>query len=161
PQGSYINVPIGSLPGCASAITPFGSCAGSANTYDDWVQYNFPAVPCGVSIELVVQAGNTVFTEDCGGMFPATTGIITLPCPVNPITVNDRVVCSGTPFAAVNFPPQGITYTWTNDNPAIGLPANGTGDIPAFTTPISPNQTLANITVSYDGLTETFSYTAL
>ncbi|AYL95640.1 gliding motility-associated C-terminal domain-containing protein [Mucilaginibacter celer] len=25
------------------------------------------------------------------------------------------------------------TYTWTNDNPAIGLPANGNGDIPAFT----------------------------
>ena len=161
PQGSFINVPIGSLPGCASAITPFGSCAGSANTYNDWVQYSFPAVPCGVNIELVVQAGNTVFTEDCGGMFPATTGIITLPCPLNPITVDDQVVCSGTPFAAVNFPPQGVVYSWTNDNLAIGLPANGTGDIPAFTTPIGVNQIVANITVSYDGLTTIFSYTAL
>ena len=25
------------------------------------------------------------------------------------------------------------TYEWTNDNPAIGLAASGTGDIPSFT----------------------------
>ncbi|RYD92879.1 MAG: T9SS type A sorting domain-containing protein, partial [Sphingobacteriales bacterium] len=26
------------------------------------------------------------------------------------------------------------TYTWTNDNPAIGLPASGMGNLPSFTT---------------------------
>lgn len=34
---------------------------------------------------------------------------------------------------AVNFVGNTASYTWANDNPAIGLPASGTGDIPSFT----------------------------
>ncbi|MBL0101000.1 MAG: hypothetical protein IPP49_14020 [Saprospiraceae bacterium] len=37
-----------------------------------------------------------------------------------------------------------ITYSWTNSNPAIGLPASGTGNIPAFT---ATNPGTATITV--------------
>ena len=43
--------------------------------------------------------------------------------------------------APITFPP---TATWTNDNPAIGLAAAGTGSIPSFT-PIGPPGTTATI----------------
>ena len=48
----------------------------------------------------------------------------------------------------------GVTYTWVNDNPAIGLAASGEGNIPSFmgAAPITENQ-VANITV-----TPTFTY---
>jgi len=49
---------------------------------------------------------------------------------------DDRVVCSGNLTLPVNFSTvnTGVTtaYVWTNDLPAIGLPASGTGDIPSF-----------------------------
>jgi len=169
PTGSYINVPLGSLPGCASSLTPFGSCPAKANNYNDWVQYSFNAVPCGTSIQLIVLSGNTVFTQDCGGMYPASTALITLPCPINPITVSDQTVCSGTPFNSVNFTPQAaVVYNWTNDNTAIGIPASGTGNIGATTTPFNTNDVVANFSVNYYStadptniLNETFTLTAL
>jgi gliding motility-associated-like protein len=46
---------------------------------------------------------------------------------------SDQTVVSGTSTSAVNFTGAGCSYTWTNSNPSIGLPASGTGNIPAFT----------------------------
>ncbi len=47
------------------------------------------------------------------------------------------MVCSNSPTAAVAFttPNSGgtLTYTWTNDQPSIGLSGTGSGDIPSFT----------------------------
>jgi len=168
PSGSYQNVPIGSLPGCASAMTVFGSCPGDANQHNDWIQYSFNSVPCGTSMQLRVISGNTQFTEDCGSMFPASTGTITLPCPISPITVNDQSVCQGNAFAAINFPTQSnVIYNWTNDNTAIGLAASGSGNIPSFMPTPSGTDIVSNITVSYYStldpaniLTETFTLTA-
>lgn len=43
--------------------------------------------------------------------------------------------CAGTTAGPMNFisPNEpGATFDWTNDNPAIGLPANGSGDIAPF-----------------------------
>lgn len=57
---------------------------------------------------------------------------------VNPIpTVNpvaNQTVCTGGSTDPVNFSGDipGTVFNWTNDNPAIGLGSNGTGDIPAF-----------------------------
>ena len=74
-------------------------------------------------------------TVTCDG--PAKTFTIT----VNPAAeVNQptsEVVCNNAPTAAITFttPNTGgtITYTWTNEQPTIGLAANGIGDIPSFT----------------------------
>ena len=71
----------------------------------------------------------------CDG--PAKTFTIT----VNPTAEVDQpasqVVCNNAPTTAVTFttPNTGgtVTYTWTNDQPTIGLAANGTGDISSFT----------------------------
>ncbi|RYY85969.1 MAG: hypothetical protein EOO15_15665 [Chitinophagaceae bacterium] len=47
--------------------------------------------------------------------------------------VPNQSVCSGQPSAAVAFSgANGLTYNWTNDNPAIGLAASGSGAISSF-----------------------------
>ena len=61
------------------------------------------------------------------------------------------------------------TYAWTNDNPAIGLAASGTGDIPSFTAINNTTNTLVasiEVTPTYEnggisnsGNPETFTIT--
>jgi len=71
----------------------------------------------------------------CDG--PTKTFTIT----VNPTGEVDQpasqVVCNGDNTAAVSFTTVttgGVTsYTWTNDQPTIGLSATGNGNIPMFT----------------------------
>ncbi len=48
------------------------------------------------------------------------------------VAQSNQTVRNGVVANVANFP-GGCSYTWTNSNPAIGLPASGTGDIPAFT----------------------------
>jgi gliding motility-associated-like protein len=45
----------------------------------------------------------------------------------------NQTVVKGTSTTAVNFPGTGCVYNWVNDEPGIGLPASGTGNIPSFT----------------------------
>lgn len=60
-------------------------------------------------------------------------------------TVTNIVACHGTsvPETAFGSTLPGITYAWTNTNPATGIAASGTGNIPAFnasnagTTPVN------------------------
>ena len=41
--------------------------------------------------------------------------------------------CAGQSFpASAEFNPAGTTYAWTNNNPAVGLPASGSGQVPGF-----------------------------
>ena len=62
----------------------------------------------------------------------ASITVIVNPTPV----VNDpadQSVCNGNQTTAVFFTGTGTSYTWTNNNISIGLPASGTGNINAFT----------------------------
>jgi gliding motility-associated-like protein len=64
---------------------------------------------------------------------------------------NNLSVCSGQSAAGTVFQSNvpGIVYQWTNNNPNIGLAAQGTGNIPSFTTPgNSLVRETATITVS-------------
>lgn len=148
------NIPgtIGTLPNCSAAPTVIASCGGKANTENNWVRYDFPQsqVPCGVPVEIRILSGNTVFTADCGGMYPATTGSITIPCPTPPVQIGDEEACANstiTPAPFLNSNDPGVNYEWTNDNPNIGLAPSGTGDIPAFTPPQSNQTEVATIDV--------------
>jgi hypothetical protein len=50
--------------------------------------------------------------------------------------VSNQTLCNGANTTAINFAGNAITggtYSWTNTNPSIGLPASGTGNVPAFT----------------------------
>ena len=65
-------------------------------------------------------------------------------------TPASQVRCSGTNTNAVNFTgTAGATFSWVNDNTAIGLAASGTGNIPSFTaTNTGTSPLIATITVT-------------
>jgi gliding motility-associated-like protein len=67
---------------------------------------------------------------------------------------------------AFGFVDQNTTYSWTNDNPSIGLAASGTGNLPAFTavnngtTPVTANITVTPSNASgCTGTPQTFTIT--
>ena len=60
----------------------------------------------------------------------AVAGIINALPTVN--AVASQSLINGSATTAITFTGTGDTYSWVNDSPAIGLAANGTGDIPSF-----------------------------
>ena len=82
-------------------------------------------------------SGTYTFTSAPGQCAMATA---TLEVTVTPVasaisfqsdtTVNDGSII---PVNNISVSPSGVSFTWTNSNPAIGLAASGTGNIPAFT----------------------------
>ncbi|MBL4593596.1 MAG: PKD domain-containing protein [Flavobacteriales bacterium] len=152
---SPLNTPAANLPGCFTPLVPFAACT-QANTYGEWVAYDFPGVSCGVPISVVVTANQstTIYTQDACGMYPASTGTFTIPCATNQLP--DVDTCAGNNIGPFVFP---IGNTWTNDNPAIGLAASGSGDIPVFTAANNATVQVGNIVVTNLCGIETFSIT--
>lgn len=70
-----------------------------------------------------------------------------------------QTVPNGTPTSQVNFTGTGNVFTWTNDNPSIGLPASGTGNIAPFTAiNTGTNPVTATVTVTPQSVA--FAYVA-
>ena len=86
---------------------------------------------------------------------------------VNPLTdvntISSQVVCNSALTTAVNFSGSNSSaiYSWTNNNPSIGLAANGNGNISSFTaTNTSSAPQVATITVTPKSqATAVFNYT--
>ncbi len=70
-------------------------------------------------------------------------------------TVANQVVNNGSSTAAVALAGTGNTFNWVNNTPAIGLPASGTGVIPAFiavnngTNPVTATVTATPLSTNY------------
>ncbi len=139
PQSGVYQTPLANLPGCSTPIIVAAACAGQANTYNDWVIFDYTGIPCGVPASFTIISGNTVFTQDGCGMYPLTVNF-SVPCASS--TLTDLYVCDGVPTSPIVVP---IGTTWTNSNPGIGLPASGVGDIPSFI-PVGP---VNSCTISY------------
>ena len=78
--------------------------------------------------------------------FPAVWYLDVYPRPaVNP--PSNVVVCGGSPVSVVFTGSGATSFEWTNDNPAIGLAASGTGNI-AFTTVMAGQTQTATVTVT-------------
>ena len=95
-----------------------------------------------------ILSGNTISFSGGATLFGralTTSGIVSLnsntiinACPsctnatVNPVP--NQIVCQGNFTTSVNFTgtPSGIVFNWVNNNPGIGLPPKGTGNIAAF-----------------------------
>jgi hypothetical protein len=91
-----------------------------------------------------------VTSGPCGPVYAAPVLITVNPLPTVD-AVTDTLVCTGAtiPQKIFSSPIAGVTYSWTNDNTAIGLAASGTGNLPTFTTPSnSPYTNTATITVT-------------
>jgi len=119
--GTYTSDPAGmDINALTGFITPSGSTPG---TYE--VTYTIPA------------------SDGCD-VVTAKTSVTIHPTPtiVKPL---DQTLCNGDSTNAVTFTgtPTGVTYTWENNTPAIGLAAVGSGDIAAFK---ALNSTTATIT---------------
>ncbi|HQW68515.1 MAG TPA: hypothetical protein PLH25_02525, partial [Flavobacterium sp.] len=82
-------------------------------------------------------SGNAVVTVNS---IPVITTVLP-----NQIVCSDDIVITN-PFVSL---PSGATFTWTNTNPAIGLPASGMGNIPNFT---ASNTTSLAISATIDVL---------
>jgi gliding motility-associated-like protein len=92
-----------------------------------------------------------------GNVTLTTFGMSTVNIPVSgtinalPVanTVLNRTFANGTITPVINLTGSGNTFNWINDNPGIGLAANGSGDIPSFTA-INTGSTpvIANLTVT-------------
>lgn len=165
PVANLQNIPFAQLPNCASPPVVFASCPATANTYNDWVVYDFPGIPDNSTAKIKIISGNSAFTDDGCGMFPAeTNNFVVTPINQPPITVASTSLCSGTASNPIVFPPgnpPGGTYIWSNDNTATGIPASGSGDIPSFTPPLSTTTEVSTITVSYLCATTTFTVNVL
>src|SRR4030095_7994241 len=68
------------------------------------------------------------------------TAIATFTLTVNPVPTLDPIGSDTTVFDGSVVPPNNfwgtpadVTFSWINSNPAIGLAASGTGNIPSFT----------------------------
>ncbi|MDX2134140.1 MAG: PKD-like domain-containing protein, partial [Saprospiraceae bacterium] len=112
---------------------------------------SFTAVNTGIAPVTATITVTPAFTNagiTCTGT-PRTFTIIVNPTPAL-AAIPNQAVCNGQNTSAVTFTgPTGAVYAWTNSNPAIGLPASGTGNIPSFkginngATPISGTITVS------------------
>jgi hypothetical protein len=105
---------------------------GSFELSGSGTNFSFTSVNAGIAaITNPVQLTVTSNGVNCTQTFTPT---------INPIpSVNDpadQTLCSGQQTSAINFSGNGVsgtTFNWSNSNSAIGLAANGTGNIAAFT----------------------------
>ena len=110
-----------------------GLAAAGSGDIPSFTAVNPGTAPVIATIEVTPHYENGGVT--CDG--PSKTFTIT----VNPAAVVNQpageVVCNGAATTAVVFGTTTtggtVTYTWTNDQPSIGLAAAGSGDIPSFT----------------------------
>jgi hypothetical protein len=86
---------------------------------------------------------------DANGSCSATSGVKFLTINEAGFVLNpgNQVVCEGANTSAVIFTGTATSFSWTNDNPSIGLGASGSGNISSFTTLSSGS---ATITVTAD-----------
>ncbi len=81
--------------------------------------------------------------------------------------IADQTVCNGSAITAINYTGTvtGTQFNWTNNTPAIGLAASGTGDIPTFdaintgTVPITATITVTPVVNGCNGSPKTFTIT--
>lgn len=88
-------------------------------------------------------------TNECGS-YSVSEQFVTWPLSVLTLPAPPRL-CGGTSTAALNFNATlpGTSIRWTNNNPSIGLPVSGIGNIPSFTAiNNSGTQVTATITVT-------------
>jgi len=75
----------------------------------------------------------TPTANGCAGTSITATVVVKPKPTINP--VSNQTLCNASNTEAINFSGSvpNATYSWTSSNPAIGLSASGTGNIPAFT----------------------------
>ena len=168
---------------CQNASPPLITFTGSGGTQPYTFKYN---IDNGNNKTVSTTSGNTVTvevpTENLGtfkynlvGVTDASanactssqTGSVTITVNQSPgtLTLIDYEFCNGVTTSPIVFTNTvtGTTYSWTNNDTSIGLPANGTGNIPSFvaknstSNPISSSITVTPKANGCTGNSETFT----
>jgi len=136
---NFASSPIGGTFNWTNSNTAIGIPANGTGNITSWTA---PSNATGSNIVGTISVTTTL--NGCTGS-PMTFTVTVYPTP----TVTQITNITTCPGSAINIPafvsiPAGGTFAWTNSNTAIGLAANGTGNIPSWNAP--PNTTNANIT---------------
>ncbi|MDF1674159.1 MAG: PKD domain-containing protein [Vicingaceae bacterium] len=93
PVDTIFNVPKNALPNCSTTPTTFGFCPSDANTYNDWLIYEFSGIPNNSLFAVDVVYSNDIIASDMCGMLPASTGTLLIN---NNTQVHDTLtICQG------------------------------------------------------------------
>ena len=112
---------------------------------------NVPAFTATNLSTAPILATITIIPTATGCSGPPVTYTITVDPAATVNAIADQVYCNGdaAPVTVITGPITGTTFTWANDNTSIGLAANGSGDVPAFTATNGTNAPiLATITIT-------------
>lgn len=165
---------------CSGTSTAAVAFAGSGTTYD-WTNntpgLGIPASGTGDMIAYAVTNGGagpvtatiTITPKYTFGSVTCTGSDKTFTITVQPTPtvagIGNQTLCNGTSTTAVTFSGTANGFSWTNSNPAIGLPGSGTGNIAAFTAvnvtgaPISGTITVTPLFGLCTGATQSFTIT--
>jgi gliding motility-associated-like protein len=110
---------------------------------------------------------STITVTPTLGTCPGTPITFTITVAITPTVTapSSQTICAGASTTAITFTGTATTYNWTNSNTAIGLGANGTGNIASFvgtntsTTPISGTITVTPTSGTCLGIVQTFTIT--
>ncbi len=129
-----------------TAIGLAASSGGNVTGIPSFVATNTTTAP--ITGTITVTPTYTSGGVSCVG--PTETFTITVNPSGNITTISDEVVCNGGNTTAVTFGTTNTggttTYTWTNDNPAIGLAASSGGNVTGIPSFVATNTTTAPIT---------------
>lgn len=124
---SFVSTPAGATFTWTNSNPAIGLPASGTGDYSTFIGLNPNPTPITSTITVTPSINGCVGTP--------TTYTITILQRPQMTAPADISVCAGAivPLSDLqSTPPTGVTFTWTNSNPAIGLPPNGTGDIPLF-----------------------------
>ncbi len=91
-------------------------------------------------------------TNSFGSNTSNQTGFITVKPTPTVTSPGNTTACIGTATSAISFTGSSVssTYSWVNNNPSIGLPSTGTGNITPFT-PTAAGTANITVTPTLDG----------
>ncbi len=127
PDISLLGVPFSTVISWSNSNTSIGLGASGTGTIASFTAINTGTAPVTATITLTPSANNCTGND--------TTFTITVNPTPAAIVPSDFTVCNGATVPAMSFTSQtpGTSFSWTNSNTVIGLPASGTGNIEAFT----------------------------
>ncbi|MDQ3049105.1 MAG: PKD domain-containing protein, partial [Bacteroidota bacterium] len=158
--GGSITVTVNSPTICNGQTATLTAVGGTSYTWSTGAAVN----PITVSPTTTTSYTVTGNTSGCTGTAVATVTVNpnpTVTVPANIVVCNGGTV-SGTAYSST---PAGATYTWTNSDPTIGIPASGSGDIAAFSainsgsTPITSTITVTPTLSGCTGATSSYTIT--
>jgi gliding motility-associated-like protein len=162
---------------CAGQSTTAINFAGTAGSTYAWTNSNTATglgangtgnIPSFIAANTTTSSISSIVTvTPTLGTCPGAPVTFTITVAITPTVTapSSQTICAGASTTAITFTGTATTYNWTNSNTAIGLGANGTGDIAAFvgtntgTTPISGTITVTPTSGTCLGIVQTFTIT--